>query len=63
MVTVAIYSKSVRDLVQWYLRFLRDPQALLTSLGMLQPRPSGVLNRVETLDSSSNYYIIYSYTV
>ena len=40
------YSKSVRDLVQWSLRFLRDPQALsstLASLGMLQPRAFGSL--------------------
>ena len=36
-----LYSKSVRDLVQWSLCFLRDPQAIsstLTSLGMLQPQ-------------------------
>ena len=41
-----LYSKSVRDLVQWSLRFLRDPQALsstLASLGMLQPRAFGSL--------------------
>ena len=38
----------------------RDPQALssdLASLGTLQPRAFGSLNRVETLDSASNYYI------
>ena len=38
----------------------RDPQALsstLASLGMLQPRAFGSLNRVETLDSASNYYV------
>ena len=54
-----LYSKSVRDLVQWSLRFLRDPQALsstLTALGMLQPRAFGLLKCVETLDSVSNYY-------
>ena len=42
----------------------RDPQALssdLASLGTLQPRAFGSLNRVETLDSASNYYIIYTY--
>ena len=41
-----LYSKSVRDLVQWSLCFLRDPQALssiLTSLGMLQSRAFGSL--------------------
>ena len=46
MVTVSIYSKSVRDLVQWSLHFLREPQALsstLASLGMLQPRAFGSL--------------------
>ena len=40
----------------------RDPQALssdLASLGTLQPRAFGSLNRVETLDSASNYYILY----
>ena len=39
----------------------RDPQALssdLASLGTLQPRAFGSLNRVETLDSASNYYIV-----
>ena len=38
----------------------RDPQALssdLAALGTLQPRAFGSLNRVETLDSASNYYI------
>ena len=38
----------------------RDPQArssALAALGMLQPRAFGSLNRVETLDSSSNYYV------
>ena len=37
----------------------RDPQALssaLAALGTLQPRAFGSLNRVETLDSASNYY-------
>ena len=55
-----LYSKSVRDLVQWSLCFLRDPRALsstLASLGMLQPGPSGLLKCIETLDSVSNYYI------
>ena len=40
----------------------RDPQALssdLASLGTLQPRAFGSLNRVETLDSASNYYIVF----
>ena len=39
----------------------RDPQALssaLAALGMLQPRAFGSLNRVETLDSASNYHSI-----
>ena len=38
----------------------RDPQALssdLASLGTLQPRAFESLNRVETLDSASNYYL------
>ena len=38
----------------------RDPQALssdLASLGTLQPRAFGSLNRVETLDLASNYYL------
>ena len=38
----------------------RDPQTLssaLAVLGTLQPRAFGSLNRVETLDSASNYYI------
>ena len=38
----------------------RDPQALssaLATLGTLQPRAFGSLNRVETLDSASNYYL------
>ena len=38
----------------------RVPQALsstLAVLGILQPRTFGSLNRVETLDSASNYYI------
>ena len=42
---------------------LRDPQArssALAALGTLQPRAFGSLNRVETLDSASNYYL---YTV
>ena len=40
----------------------RDPQALssaLATLGTLQPRAFGSLNRVETLDSASNYYQEY----
>ena len=39
---------------------LRDPQArssALAALGTLQPRAFGSLNRIETLDSASNYYI------
>ena len=38
----------------------RDPQALsstLALLGMLQSRAFMSLNRIETLDSASNYYI------
>ena len=38
----------------------RDPQArssALAALGTLQPRAFGSLNRVETLDSVSNYYV------
>ena len=38
----------------------KDPQArssALAALGMLQPRAFRSLNRVETLDSSSNYYL------
>ena len=38
----------------------RDPQArssTLAALGMLQPRALGSLNRVDPLDSVSNYYI------
>ena len=49
MVTVAIYSKSVKDLVQWSQRFLRDPQALSSTLAllrMLQPRAFGSLKCV-----------------
>ena len=39
----------------------RDPQAqssTLAALGTLQPWSFGSLNRVETLDSVSNYYIV-----
>ena len=39
----------------------RDPQArssVLAALGTLQPRAFGSLNRVETLDSASNYYLM-----
>ena len=46
MVTVAILFKSVRHLIQWFLRFLRDPQTLSTTLallGMLQPQVFGSL--------------------
>ena len=38
----------------------RDPQArssALAALGTLQPRAFGSLNRIETLDSVSNYYV------
>ena len=41
----------------------RDPQTLssaLASLGMLQSWTFGSLNRVETLDSASNYYLEHS---
>ena len=47
----------------------RDPQALssaLATLGTLQPQAFGSLNRVETLDSASNYYVgtaIFPYEV
>ena len=40
----------------------RDPQARSSApaaLGTLQPRAFGSLYRVETLDSSSNYYLLY----
>ena len=39
----------------------RDPQArssALAALGTPQPRAFGSLNRVETLDSASNYYVV-----
>ena len=39
----------------------RDPQARSSALGMLQPRAFGSLNRVEILDSSSNYYLVPHY--
>ena len=41
----------------------RDPQArssALAALGTPQPRAFRSLNRVETLDSASNYYLEYS---
>ena len=44
----------------------RDPQALssaLAALGMLQPRAFGSLNRVDPLDSVSNYYLYFPYTL
>ena len=40
----------------------RDPQALssaLAALGMLQPRAFRSLNRVDPLDSVSNYYLLH----
>ena len=43
----------------------RDPQArssALAALGTLQPRAFGSLNRVETLDSASNYYLDMYYS-
>ena len=43
----------------------RDPQGLsstLAALGTLQPRVFGSLNRVETLDSASNYYDVWCST-
>ena len=52
---LAIYSKSVRDLVQWSLCFLRDPQALssdLASLSMLQPWAFGSLKTCRDLGLS-----------
>ena len=39
----------------------RDPQArssALAALGSLQPRAFGSLNRVDPLDSVSNYYLV-----
>ena len=39
----------------------RDPQArssALAALGMLQPRAFRSLNRVDPLDSVSNYYVV-----
>ena len=41
----------------------RDPRArssALAALGTLQPRALGSLNRVDPLDSASNYYLFYS---
>ena len=41
----------------------RDPQArssALSALGTPQPRAFGSLNRIETLDSTSNYYLDHS---
>ena len=41
----------------------RDPQtrsSALAALGTLQPRAFRSLNRVETLDSVSNYYLDHS---
>ena len=43
----------------------RDPQArssALAALGTLQPQAFGSLNCIETLDSTSNYYLIYRFT-
>ena len=40
----------------------RDPQAqssALAALGTPQSRAFGSLNRVETLDSASNYYVLF----
>ena len=42
----------------------RDPQArssALAALGSLQPRAFGSLNRVDPLDSVSNYYLKVEY--
>ena len=36
----------------------RDPQVRSSALSTLQPRAFGSLNRVETLDSASNYYLV-----
>ena len=44
----------------------KDPQArssALAALGTPQPQAFGSLNHVETLDSTSNYYIEATYTV
>ena len=50
MITV---SKSARDLIQWSLCFLRDPQALSSTLASL--RASGLwVKCIETLDLVSN---------
>ena len=35
-----------------------DPQARSSDLGSLQPRDFEFLNSVETLDSTSNYYLV-----
>ena len=40
----------------------RNPQALsgtLTALGTLQPRALGILNRLVSLASTSNYYLLH----
>ena len=58
-----LYSKSVRDLVQWSLCFLRDPWALsntLASLGMLQPQAFGSLKTHRDLNWIQSLTIIYS---
>ena len=50
--TLVMVAELVRDLVQWSLCFLRDPQALsstLASLGMLQPRVFGSLKMCRDL--------------
>ena len=54
--TVAIYSKSVRGLVQWSLRSLETLRPEVAP-SLRSPRAFGSLNRVVTLDSASNYYI------
>ena len=44
----------------------RDPQAfssILAAFGTLQPQAIGSLNHIETLDSASNYYLSYAYSI
>ena len=58
-----LYSKSVRDLVQWSLCFLRDPQALSSTLAALRilyilPRAFESLKMRRDLGLSLyNYYV------
>ena len=59
VVVAWLYSKPVRDLIQWSLWSLRDPQALsstLALLGTLQLQVFRSLKRIETLDLISVIY-------